>query len=180
MIDLTLDIADTFNLKIMRLFDTSCYPEDQVVDNYLIEVLAPNKTKWVVFNVSKNFNLILNSSNLRYNIVSEVKQLVDLPDGIYEIKQSYKPNIKTVSHFYHLRVSAVKLKLMDALGKHFSDECKKEKRVYEQEALSLTKAREYIDAAVYSVEHKHDKEKGIKFYNMAVDLLNEFENDCRC
>ena len=164
----------------MRVVDTSHYCDDTNLENYLIEVLPVNKTKWVTFQVQKNFSLILNSSNLLYKIVSDSANLVDLPDGIYEIKQSYKPNLHTLSHYYHLRTSALNLKYVEVLCKHFSSECKKEQSVYEAENKQLIKVKQYMDAAEYMVSEEHDKQTGIILYNKAVELLKEIENECGC
>lgn len=164
----------------MRLFDTSKYCEDDTIENYLIEVLPVNKSNWVTFHVQKNFSLTLNSSNLGYRKVSEEASLADLPDGIYEIKQSFKPNIFNLSHYYHLRTTALTLKYVELLCKHFNEECKKEEETYNAETLQLVKIKQYIDAAEFVVSDKHDKICGIKFYNQAVELIKDFENECGC
>ena len=164
----------------MRLFDTSKYCEDDTIENYLIEILPVNKSGWVGFHVQKYFSLTLNSSNLGYKKAVEPSLLADLPDGIYEIKQSYKPNIHTLVHFYHLRTTALTLKYVELLCKHFNEECKKEERVYNEETLHLAKIRQYIEAAEYMVSEKHEKECGISFYNQAVELIKQFEHECGC
>ena len=164
----------------MRIFDTSKYCEEDTIENYLIEVLPVNKSKWVTFHVQQNFSLTLNSSNLGYKKVSDSSQLADLPDGIYEIRQSYKPNIHTLAHYYHLRTTALNLKYIEILCKHFNEECKKDEEVYNAETQALAKIKQYIDAAEFVVSDKHDKTCGIKFYNQAVDLIKEFENECGC
>jgi hypothetical protein len=178
--ELSLEVSKAHNLKVLRLFDTSKYCDEDVVENYLIEVLPVNKKSWVPYYVSKGFSLALNSSNLGYKKVNEDNFLIDIPDGIYEIKQSYKPNIHTVAHYYHLRTTALSLKYVELLCKHFSKECKKEERVYNAETLHLTRIKQYIDAAEYMVSEKHEKECGIKFYNKAVELIKEFEHECGC
>ncbi len=164
----------------MRLFDTSHYCEGEKIENYLIEVLPVNKSTWVTFYVEKNFSLTLNSSNLRYRKVNDTKDLGDLPDGIYEIKQSYKPNALVVGHYYHLRTVELTLKYLELLCRHFEGECKKDTRSYSKDAERLNDIRDYITAAEYSANDKHNKKDAIKYYNKAIDLINEFENDCNC
>ncbi len=178
--ELSLEVSKTHNLKSMRIFDTSKYCDDDTITNYLIEILPVNKSRWVTFHVQKEFSLAVNSSSLGYKKVSDVNYLVDLPDGIYEIKQSYKPNIDTLAHYYHLRTAAISLKYIELLCKHFGRECRKEERVYNEETLQLTKIRQYIDAAEYMVSEKHEKECGIRFYNQAAELIKQFENECGC
>lgn len=178
--ELSLDISKTHNLKTMRLFDTSKYCEEDVIENYLIEVLPVNKSSWVTFHVKKNFSLTLNSSNLLYKKVNDSALLTDIPDGIYEIKQSYKPNIHTLAHYYHLRTTALTLKYVELLCNHFSNECKKDERTYNAEALELMKIKQYIEAAEYAVGENHDKTTGIIYYNEAIELIKRFENECGC
>lgn len=164
----------------MRLFDTSKYHEDDLIENYLVEVLPVNKSSWVTFHVQKQFSLALNSSNLHYKKVSGAEFLVDIPDGIYEIRQSYKPNIHTLVHFLHLRTVALTLKYVELLCTHFANECKKDEETYNKEALQLTRIKQYIDAAEFEVSEKHQKECGIRYYNQAVDLIKQFEHECGC
>lgn len=164
----------------MRLFDTSKYCDEDTITNYLIEVLPVNRSKWVTFHVQKGFSLTLNSSNLGYRKVNDTADLADLPDGIYEIKQSYKPNVHTLAHYYHLRTHALTLKYVEVLCKHFNEECKKDERVYNEETMHLAKIKQYIEAAEYMVSEKQNKDCGIRFYNQAVDLIKEFEHECGC
>lgn len=179
--ELFIDIPHKpFNLKTLLIYDSSNYCDGEDISNYLIEILPVNKTSWITFYVQKDFRLVLNSSNLRYKRVDAKNQLIDLPDGIYEIKQSYKPNIQTLSHYYHLRTTAVDLKYTELLCSHFSDECKKNERTFNEEGRHLIKIRQYIDAAIYVVSEEHDKEKGIRFYNQAVELIKQYENECAC
>lgn len=176
--ELSLDVLKSFNLKTLTLLDTSKYCDEDTITNYLVEILPPNSTKWVTHFVKKNFSLILNSSNLGYVKASANSSLVDLPDGIYEFKQSYKPNILSVVHFYHLRTSALTLKYIEQLCAHLNNECKKDERTYVLETQHLVKIKQYIDAAEYTVSEKHDKETGIAFYNRAIELIQQLENEC--
>lgn len=164
----------------MRIFDTSKFCDEDTTENYLIEILPVNKSSWVTFHVLQAFSLTLNSSALGYKKVNESSELADLPDGVYEIKQSYKPNIHTLAHYYHLRTTALTLKYVELLCKHFNEECKKDEKVYNAETLHLTKIKQYIDAAEYMVSDQHNKECGIIFYNQAVELIKQFEDGCGC
>jgi hypothetical protein len=74
--DLSLEVSPALHVKFMRLFDTSFFHKDEVVENYLIEVLPVNQNKWQVFYVKQNFSLVLNSSNLRYKVVSDHDDLL--------------------------------------------------------------------------------------------------------
>lgn len=178
--DLSMEISKDNNPKVIRLFDTSSYGEGEKINNYLIEVLPVNKTSWVTFVISEGFSLVLNSSNLRYHRVSSSTDLVELPDGIYEFKQSYKPNVHTVVHFYYLRTVKVTSEYLKLLNKHFSAECRRDKRDFVEDTNKLTKIKQYIDAAEFAVSDMHDKEIGLKYYNYALDLIKKFDNECNC
>lgn len=177
---ISLEASKELNPKVLRLFDTSLYCEESI-ENYLIEVLPANKSTWVTFLVQKNFSLILNSSSLQYNKVTSTDELIDLPDGIYEIKQSYKPNIHTLSKYYHFRTIALQLKFAEKLCYHFAKTCTLTDRQFEDVTDELTLVRHYMDAAKYEVEIYHNKAQGIEYYNTAVELLKKLdENGCGC
>jgi hypothetical protein len=178
--ELSLEVAKSHNLKTMRLVDTSKYCDDIIVENYLIEVLPVNKTTWSTFHVQKGFSLTLNSSNLGYRKVDNSADLADIPDGIYEFKQSHKPNVHTMVRFYHLRTVALNLKYVELLCSHLSNVCSVDAKVYEKETIHLMKIKQYIDAAEYSVSEQHNKTKGIEFYNKAISLIKEYEKVCGC
>ena len=164
----------------MRVYDTSHYYSNEPIENYIIEVLPVNKHTWVSFNVAKNFSLALNSSNLRYKKVSDEVELVALPDGIYEIKQSFKPNLFTVSHYYHMRTIVIENKLKSEMKKLRTNECKLSRDEYIANRDALRDIDEFIAAAKWSVEECGDKTEGIELYQHADKLLEEYSNECKC
>lgn len=177
--ELYLEVSDAPNAKILRVFDTSRYCDDEI-ENYLIEVLPVNKSKWITFHVQKNFSLATNSSSLGYRRVTEYDQLMDLPDGIYEFKQSYKPNIHTFQHYYHLRVVDLRSKMRKEWDKLVDDECKITREEYYENRDKLREIEEFILAAKYKVEECHKKEEGKELYEWAVKLLEHYTNECQC
>lgn len=177
---ISLEISDNSNLKIMKLVDTSFYLKDEIVTNYMIEVLPVNSNKWVVFNVAKNFSLILNSSNLRYKFATQPSDLIDLPDGIYEIKQSYRPNLQTLSHFYHLRIQELSNTIQRERFKLLNEKCSLSKRELWLNRDKLRDIEEYALAAKWAVEECADKCKGMELYEFAKKLLETYTNECQC
>lgn len=178
--ELSLEISDTHNLKIMRLFDTSAYHKDETVENYIVEVLPVNKTVWVPFFVSKNFNLVLNASNLRYRRVTEESCLIDLPDGIYEFRQSIKPNLRTRIHFYHLRIVELRRKLCSEKEKLYDNKCNLSREEFFINRDKLRDIEEYMYAAKWKVEECLDKVRGKELYEFTVKLLEQYTNECQC
>lgn len=163
----------------MRVYDTSNFCED-VIENYLIEVLPVNKSKWVTFHVQKGFSLALNSSNLGYRKVSDVSDLRDLPDGIYEFKQSYKPNIHTLQEYLHLRTSELSKKVRHEWDKLVDNTCKISREEYYVNRDKLRDIEEFLAAAKYKVEECHEKKEGKELYEWASKLLEQYTNECQC
>lgn len=178
--ELSLDISESLNSKIMRIFDTSHYCSDETIENYIIEVLPVNKSLWVSFNVAKYFSLTLNSSNLRYKKASDAVQLIDIPDGIYEIKQSVKPNLFTIAHFYHFRTVSLERKIQKEKQKLIKNECKLSRQEYISNRDTLREIDEYVKAAKWDVEECGDKKAGKELYEFANNLLDRYTHECKC
>jgi hypothetical protein len=178
--ELSLEVSISNDPKVMRLFDTSHYYTDTVLENYLVEVLPVNKSSWVTFHVNKNFSLVLNSSNLQYKKASYSNELVDLQDGIYEIKQSHKPNISTVSHFLYLRTVLLYNDLKSQLCDLITNKCDLSREDFNINRDKLREIEEYINAAKWMVEECGDKVKGKELYDYAKKLLEEYKSECGC
>lgn len=178
--ELSLEVSHSSNSKILRLIDTSKYFSDQVVENYLIEVLPVNKDKWITFNVSKYFSLVLNSSNLTYKKAYDSDQLIDLPDGIYEFKQSYKPNIQTINHYYHLRVTELNRKIQIERCDLIDNKCNLSREEFIKERDKLRDIEEYLTAAKWMVEECLDKKRGKELYDYSLKLFEQYKNECQC
>lgn len=177
--ELFLEVSDAPNPKVLRVFDTSRWCDD-AIENYLIEVLPVNKSKWITFHVQKGFSLAMNSSSLGYRKVSDEAQLVAIPDGIYEFKQSYKPNIHTVQHYYHLRVVEIRKKIRGEWDKLVDNTCKISREDFNTNRDKLRDIEEYILAAKFKVEECHEKKNGKELYEWAVKLLEIYTNECQC
>lgn len=122
----------------------------------------------------------LNSSNLGYRKVAEVADLRDLPDGIYEFRQSYKPNIHTVQHYYHLRTVSLWRKVRSEWKKLLDDECKLSREEFYINRDKLREIDEYLLAAQYMVSDCHKKKEGKEIYEWAEKLLEQYTNECQC
>ena len=178
--ELSLEVSSTNEEKIMRLFDTSHYYSDELIENYIIEVLPVSSTSWVLFHVSKNFSLVLNSSNLQYKKASYKSELIDLQDGVYEIKQSYKPNNRTISHFIHLRTVILSNELKSEMCDLLVNKCDLSTDEFISNREKLREIEEYINSAKWMVEECGDKVKGKELYEFAKKLLEDYKGECGC
>ncbi len=178
--ELYLEVSESPNLKVLRLFDTSHYCDEGDLTNYLIEVLPVNKDKWLTFHVQKGFSLSLNSSSLGYRKVDSSEKLRELPDGIYEFMQSYKPNQATLQYYLHLRVIEIRHKLSAQWDNLVRDTCKISRQEFHNQREKLREIDEYIMAAKYMVEECNEKKQGKDLYEWAVKLLERYTNECQC
>lgn len=177
--ELSLEVSDAPNVKVLRVYDTSYWRGDPI-ENYLIEVLPVNKSKWVTFHVQKGFSLAVNSSSLGYRKVSDDSGLVAIPDGIYEFKQSYKPNIHTLNHYLHLRVADIRKKIRAEWDKLVDNVCNISREEYYSNRDKLREIEEDILAAKYKIEECHQKKEGKELYEWAVKKLEIYTNECQC
>lgn len=177
---LSLEVSDSPNIKVMRLFDTSHYYSDEDVTNYLVEILPVNKETWLTFHVQKGFSLALNSSSLRYRKVNDEADLRDLPDGIYEIRQSIKPNTHTAIHYYHMRITEILNKIQGKMVDLLADKCDISRDEFNKNRDKLREIEEYAKASKWMIEECSDKKKGKELYDWATKLLEVYSNDCQC
>lgn len=177
---LSLEISSDSNEKVMRIFDTSFYYKDEIVENYIVEVLPANKTRWVPFNVNKGFFVVLNSSNLQYRKANTSDELVSLIDGIYEFKQSVKPNINNINHFYHFRIIHIINKISHQRDKLYDNKCNLSRHEFIINRDKLRDIEEYVYGAKWKVEECLDKHKGIEMYEFANLELQKYTNECQC
>jgi hypothetical protein len=178
--ELSIDISPSLNPKILRIFDTSHYCNHEDIENYIVEILPVNKSKWITFHVSKGFSLALNSSNLLYRKVGDESGLIPLPDGIYEIKQSIKPNLYTVQLYYHLRTVEFDRKIKTEREKLLSGQCSISRDDFMKNRDALREIEEYVLAAKWKVEECNEKKEGIELYKYAEKLLENYTNECQC
>ena len=164
----------------MRIFDTSSYCTGENVENFLVGVLPPSKGQETIFHILKGFSLVLNSSNLGYKKAKDSGELLDLHDGIYELSLSHKPNIHTLTKFYHLRVVQLLRKTRKQWAKLIDKECKLSREDFYSSRDKLREIDEYALAAKYQVEELGDKKKGKETYDFAQKLLEQYSHECKC
>lgn len=175
---LSLDISRSSNLKVLNIRDESVLFTS--VENYLLEILSPQKNTWITYNVVPGFNFIANASNLKIAKVFNSSNLPDLPDGVYELKISHKPNFSTYQHFYHFRITKIKNEYDKIIEELYNEKCDITKKEFSEKRNRLLEIYMDIMAAITIVEKKHDKNKGIEMYKKIEEDLKNFKDDCRC
>lgn len=105
MMQLDFAILETYNSKIIAVADTSSYPASKRIENPFLEVATPGfEKKGLTF--SPGAINIFNSTAL--GLTTAGIPPVDLPDGIYRIRYSVRPNYENYAEKTILRITAIK------------------------------------------------------------------------
>lgn len=172
--EFVIKVEKDFNLKILDIRDLSIYSCVEP-ENLLIEILAPNKNKWITYPIVKNKGFIANSVNLKMSTLPQV-----LPDGIYEIKFSHKPNFETQSLFYHFNVKKLRSDYLDKIEELYSERCEITKRQFEENRHKLLMIDMDFLALEYMTEVAHKKEQAKELYEKIKEDLKKYGNECGC
>jgi hypothetical protein len=174
---LSLEVPDTNNTSVLRVFDTSLYSNDLPVDCGVLQITAPGYNLPVAIDVLPNFNLVLNGCTLGIQTQDCGSVSATIPDGLYRIRYSVSPNSNVYVEYDHLRVTQTN-------NLYFKELCKLELAACEPDAdvkasleeLSLIKS--FIDGAKVKVEYCHDSEAGMGMLLYAQKRLLKIANTC--
>ena len=174
---LSLEIPETNNCQVFRIFDTSLYTEDLEITCGTLQITSPGFNEAVNIEVLPNFNLVLNACSLGIQSSNCGTTSQRLPDGIYTIRYSVSPNDKVYVEYQYLRVC-------QTLNKYFNFLCKLEMAACDPqpdvkadlEELRLIKS--FIDAAKVKVEHCESPQQGMDLFLYAQSRLQKFGKDC--
>lgn len=169
---LSLEVPDTNNVKVLRLFDTSLYGEDLQVDCGLLRVTAPGFNLPVAIEVLPNFNLVLNACTLGLQKTGCGNQSMALPDGIYVINYSVSPNTSVFVEYNYLRTTQITNRYHNMLAELELGACEPDADIKEKLA-ELRLIKSFIDAAKAKVEYGHEPEAGIELLVYAKKKLDK-------
>lgn len=176
---LSLELPDTNNIKVLRLFDTSFYAEGLTVDCGKLLITPPGFNMPRVIDVLPHFNLVLNACSLGLQQSGCGSHSEIIPDGIYKINYSVSPNSNVFVEYHHLRVVQTLNKWNNLLAELEMGACEPDADVREQlEELQLIKG--FIDAAKAKVEYAHEPEAGMELLLYAQKRLNKYAAKCAC
>lgn len=164
--------------RFLRLVDNSSYNPTLPVENAIIEITLPGKDCGVFFEVEKHFNTVFNTQLLGVAKASSHSDLLALPDGVYKIKYSIKPNAIIYEEFELLRNCRQLNRYYKAVCGLFSNKYSMNKRDFENQKKELVWIKELIEAAKYNVEDCDKREYGLELFREANELLDTFESTC--
>ena len=176
---LALQEVPSNNCKYLRIADNSWYNPNIPYSNGILEITVPGFSCPIVFDVNKMFNTAYNSSMLKIAPAYSFTDLIALPDGVYNIKYSVRPNDKLFVEYDLFRTCKATTRYMKAICDLLAGKCNLPSKEFEESKRKLLYIKELIDASKYMVEEAQDAPKGIALYNEADRLLNRL-NDCGC
>lgn len=169
---LSLELPDTNNIKVLRIFDTSLYAEGMNVDCGTLRVTSPGFNLPRAIEVLPHFNLVLNACSLGLQTTGcgEVSQA--LPDGIYVINYSVSPNTSVFVEYNHLRTTQTVNRWFQLLCDVELAACEPDADVKDRlNELRLIKS--FIDAAKAKVEYCNAPEEGMELFTYAKKRLDK-------
>ena len=153
---LSLELPDTNNIKVLRLFDTSLYAEDLAIDCGTLRITSPGFNLPVAIEILKGFNIVLNACSLGLQRTNCQDASQPIPDGVYVINYSVAPNTSVFVEYNHLRTTQTINKYFNLLCDLEMSACEPDADVKEKlEELRLIKG--FIDAAKAKVEYCHER-----------------------
>jgi hypothetical protein len=102
---LSLELPESNNIKVFRLFDTSIYAEGMTIDCGTLRITSPGFNLPVSIETLPNFNLVLSACSLGLQRTSCGENFQNIPDGIYVINYSVSPNSSVFVEYNHLRTA---------------------------------------------------------------------------
>lgn len=174
---LSLEVPETNNVKVLRVFDTSLYATEFDTSCGLLQITSPGFNLPVNIDVLPHYNLVLNACTLGLQRQGCGESSAPLPDGIYGIRYSVAPNDKVFVEYQHLRVSQTMNKYANELSKLELSACEPSADVKEKlQELRLIKS--FIDTAKVKVEYAHLPEQGMELLIYAQKRLNKLSGPC--
>jgi hypothetical protein len=176
---LSLELPDTNNIKVLRLFDTSLYAEDLAIDCGTLRITSPGFNLPVAIEILKGFNIVLNACSLGLQRTNCQDASQPIPDGVYVINYSVAPNTSVFVEYNHLRTTQTTNKYFNLLCDLEMSACEPDADVKEKlEELRLIKG--FIDAAKAKVEYCHEPQAGMELLIYAQKRLNKYATECAC
>lgn len=181
MEDLSLNIEQSFDCRTLIINDSTAWDINSKISNLILEIKPPGKECFIPFILKKDWKRkVFNCSLLKICCVDCPSKFSELPDGVYTIKYSYDPNLKTMIEIDHLRTCQLEKEYIKAVCDFFSKKCDYKKSEYSDILNELIEIDFTIKAAKWKVEECLEALEGLELYKKAKDLLSKFTKDGGC
>ena len=172
---LSLDIPETNNTKILRILDTSVYADALPIKCGTLSITSPGFAVPVQIEVDPEFSSILNACQLAIYSGACTDSMPCLPDGLYIVNYSVSPNDKVYVEYHHLRMT-------ETMNDYYQSLCELEISGCEPSAEIKAKLKELrlikslFDAAKAKVEYCDDTETGLDIFHYAKKMLKKYKS----
>lgn len=172
---LSLELPDTNNIKVLRIFDTSIYADGVGKDCSVLSITSPGFNLPVNIEMLPGFNTTLTACTLGLQKTGCSEAVQPLPDGIYVINYSMSPNSVVQVEYNHLRVTQTVNRYYNLLCELEMGACEPDADVKES-LIELRLIKSFIDAAKAKVEYCHSPEAGMELLLYAKKRLDKITN----
>lgn len=177
---LALDIPDTLNETVLKVWDSSIYSDNLGTECPKLEVTLPGfQLPSVITNLKPGFSANLNACELGIQVYNCFVQFNPLPDGVYVLRLSYSPNDKLYVEYNHLRITCALNKINKILCCLDQKDCEPieptKSQVHELQHLWMQ-----LKGAKANVEYCHKPKKGMAMYNYVMGRLDKLACACGC
>jgi len=177
---LALDIPDTLNSNVFKLWDSSIYSEDVPTECPKLEITLPGfQLPSVVTNLKPGFIANLSACDLGLQIYNCGVQFNPLPDGVYVVRMSYSPNDQLYVEYNHLRITCALNQINEILCCLNIKDCEPIEPVKSQ-IQQLQVLQMQLKGAKSNVEYCLHPKRGMAMYNYVVAQLNKLACACGC
>ena len=174
---LDLYIYDKFDLKTIYIQDVSQYNPDLPVEDPILAITPPDFATTYAVGYIKNTFIPITSNAFQWTNTPDYIKLMDLPDGLWKIEQSIKPNGKMKKEFKYFRITSLKKQILDCASKLLDNACA-------DTISSNNDIKDYfiylqlLDSAKYMVEECCMHNEGKIIYNQVKKEFNQKCKDC--
>lgn len=172
---LDFTVVDTHNVLTLGVADLSFYPPNFQIITPTYEITPPSFMKATVAFTPGSLN-IFNSNTLNITCVDDVSLLVDLPDGIWSIRQSIAPPIKYNIYRTFIRTTLLERKFGNAFLKLDLNPCDQNRRT---EGMKVLDEIFFFIQAAIAAANQCNNLLAMDLYRTADTMLDNFMRD-RC
>lgn len=172
-INIDIDYFPTRRLRSLGIVDYSHY-DSKIVVNPAIFIKIPGFQNSIKLRFKPEEINLFNSNNLGLTSASNMEELANLPDGIYQVSYTGVIDSKEFKkEINFLRVDKLQNKLKESILKLNITDCNTEK----SNILKLQETQFMIYSAIANAEDCN-LEKAISLYKLADETLDKFLQDC--
>lgn len=177
---LALDIPDTLNECVFKVWDSSSYSDTLGTECPKLEVTLPGfQLPSVITSLKPGFAVNLNACELGIQVYNCGVQFNPLPDGVYVVRLSYSPNDQLYVEYNSLRITCALNQINKILCCLDLAACQPVQPTKDQ-IHELKELEIMLQGAKANVDYCHHPKKGMAMYNYVVGRLTKLACACGC